>query len=120
MSTGQTSASFFAAARVTRQLRIDLDRDEQRHAHSPPELLAHERGDVLDALGHGDARRRMRSIFSAVVSALPSTIVPAWPKRMPGIASMKRPAMNATTGRRDLLSFTQRARSASMRPPGSE
>ena len=60
-----------------------------------------------------------RSIFSAVVSALPSTIVPAWPKRMPGISSMKRPAMNATIGSRDLFSVTQRASSASMRPPGS-
>ncbi len=63
---------------------------------------------------------RMRSILSAVVSALPSTIVPAWPKRMPGISSMKRPAMKATIGRRDLCSRTQSASSASMRPPGSE
>ena len=64
--------------------------------------------------------RRMRSILSAVVSALPSTIVPAWPKRMPGISSMKRPAMKATIGRRERCSVTHSASSASMRPPGSE
>jgi hypothetical protein len=63
---------------------------------------------------------RMRSILSAVVSALPSTIVPACPNRMPGIASMKRPAMNATIGRRERFSRSQSASSASMRPPGSE
>ena len=40
------------------------------------------------------------AIFSLAVSSLPSTIVPAWPKDMPGISSMKRPAMNATTGSR--------------------
>ena len=47
-----------------------------------------------------------RAIFSVAVSSLPSTIVPAWPKLMPGISSMKRPAMNATIGRRELLSVT--------------
>ncbi len=60
-----------------------------------------------------------RAIFSEAVSSLPSTIVPAWPKLMPGISSMKRPAMNATIGRRESFSLTQRASSASMRPPGS-
>ena len=60
-----------------------------------------------------------RAIFSVAVSSLPSTIVPAWPKLMPGISSMKRPAMNATIGRRESFSVTQRASSASMRPPGS-
>ena len=47
----------------------------------------------------------MRAIFSPVVSSLPSTIVPAWPKRMPFISSMKRPAMNATIGSRESCSF---------------
>ncbi len=60
-----------------------------------------------------------RLIFSAAVSALPSTIVPAWPKLMPGISSMKRPAMNATIGSLESFSVTYRASSASMRPPGS-
>ena len=60
-----------------------------------------------------------RAIFSVAVSSLPSTIVPACPKLMPGISSMNRPAMNATIGSRDWLSVTQRASSASMRPPGS-
>jgi hypothetical protein len=32
--------------------------------------------------------------------------VPACPKRMPGISSMKRPAMKATIGRRDFFSTT--------------
>ena len=45
-----------------------------------------------------------RAIFSAAVSSLPSTIVPAWPKLMPGISSMNRPAMNATIGRRESFS----------------
>src|ERR1700683_322400 len=60
-----------------------------------------------------------RAIFSDAVSSLPSTIVPAWPKLMPGISSMKRPAMKATIGRRELFSVTQRASSASLLPPGS-
>ena len=60
-----------------------------------------------------------RAIFSLAVSSLPSTIVPAWPKLMPGISSMKRPAMKATIGSRESFSVTQRASSASMRPPGS-
>src|SRR5215217_4537816 len=60
-----------------------------------------------------------RLIFSAAVSALPSTIVPACPNDMPGISSMNRPAMNATIGSRESFSVTQRASSASMRPPGS-
>src|SRR3954447_23721479 len=59
-----------------------------------------------------------RAIFSAAVSSLPSTIVPAWPKLMPGISSMKRPAMKATIGRRESFSVTHLASSASMRPPG--
>ena len=62
----------------------------------------------------------IRAIFSAVVSALPSTIVPACPKRMPGISSMKRPAMNATIGSRDFVSFTYFASCASIGPPGSQ
>ena len=48
-----------------------------------------------------------RAIFSVAVSSRPSTIVPAWPKLMPGISSMKRPAMNATIGSgRSLSSVT--------------
>ncbi len=60
-----------------------------------------------------------RAIFSPAVSSLPSTIVPAWPKLMPGISSMKRPAMKATIGRRERCSVTQSASCFSMRPPGS-
>ena len=60
-----------------------------------------------------------RAIFSLAVSSLPSTIVPAWPKDMPGISSMKRPAMKATTGSRESLAVTQSDSWASMRPPGS-
>src|SRR4051812_3426197 len=47
-----------------------------------------------------------RWIFSAAVSALPSTIVPAWPKLMPGISSMKRPAMKAIIGSFESFSVT--------------
>ena len=57
----------------------------------------------------------MRAIFSVAVSSLPSTIVPACPKDMPGISSMKRPAMNAITGNRGPYSASW----ASIRPPGS-
>src|SRR4051812_10657315 len=60
-----------------------------------------------------------RAIFSVAVSSLPSTIVPAWPKLIPGISSMNRPAMKATIGRRESFSVTHLASSASMRPPGS-
>jgi len=60
-----------------------------------------------------------RAIFSDAVSSLPSTMVPAWPKDMPGISSMKRPAMKATTGRREWCSVTHSESWASMRPPGS-
>ena len=60
-----------------------------------------------------------RAIFSVAVSSLPSTMVPAWPKLMPGISSMNRPAMKATIGRRELFSVTQSASCFSMRPPGS-
>ena len=60
-----------------------------------------------------------RATFSVAVSSLPSTIVPAWPKLIPGISSMKRPAMNATIGIRESLSLTHAASSASIRPPGS-
>ena len=60
-----------------------------------------------------------RSIFSPAVSSLPSTIVPACPKLMPGISSMNRPAMNATIGSREAFSVTHAASWASIRPPGS-
>jgi hypothetical protein len=50
---------------------------------------------------------------------LPSTIVPAWPKDMPGISSMKRPAMKATIGSRDSFWTTHSDSCASIRPPGS-
>ena len=41
------------------------------------------------------------------------------PKRMPGISSMKRPAMKATIGRREPCSLTHWDSSTSIRPPGS-
>ena len=47
-----------------------------------------------------------RAIFSVAVSSLPSTIVPAWPKLMPGISSMKRPAMKAMMGSFESFSVT--------------
>ena len=48
-------------------------------------------------------------------------IVPAWPNVMPFISSssMNLPAMNATIGRRESVSATHSASSASIRPPGS-
>src|ERR687896_43440 len=60
-----------------------------------------------------------RAIFSAAVSSFPSTIVPAWPKLIPGISSMRRPAMKATIGSRESFPVTHAASSASIRPPGS-
>src|SRR5262249_25309741 len=91
---------------VAGERRIDLDRDEERHAtHSPRRASCSRTSFGMSSIFSATAipAARSRSIFSAVVSALPSTIVPAWPNRMPGIASMKRPAMNATIGRRDLF-----------------
>ena len=60
-----------------------------------------------------------RAIFSVAVSSLPSTMVPACPKDMPGISSMNLPAMNATIGSRESLACVHSASWASMRPPGS-
>src|SRR5947209_19933548 len=60
-----------------------------------------------------------RAICSVAVSSLPSTIVPAWPKLIPGISSMNLPAMNATIGSRESCSVTHRASAAPILPPGS-
>src|SRR5438552_4036592 len=112
-----------------RQLRIGgdrvvhLDRDEHRvrsHAGARSAIFAR----IIPGMSSIRSATAMpawarRAIFSAAVSWIPSTIVPAWPKLMPGISSMNLPAMNATIGRRDSFSTTQRASSASMRPPGS-
>src|SRR4029079_19125853 len=102
---------------------VDLDPDEQRvlpHAgllSASLDFMISGISEISSATVIPASARR--AIFSVAVSSLPSTIVPAWPKLMPGISSMKRPAMNATIGRRELFSLTQRASSASMRPPGS-
>ena len=122
MSTGQTSVSFAATAASRGDLGRDLDVDEQARpsggalARSPLSTSSGISAISSATVMPASARR---AIFSAAVSALPSTIVPAWPKLMPGISSMKRPAMKATIGSRELFSVTQSASSASIRPPGS-
>src|SRR5919204_1628322 len=108
--------------RLVADLRIDLDIDEQaRHQTAPPlpSLCLTRSG--ISAISSATVMPASfsRAIFSAAVSALPSTIVPAWPKLIPGISSMKRPAMNATIGSPESCSVTHRASSASIRPPGS-
>src|SRR5205807_2664540 len=102
---------------------VDLDRDERSvapHAGDLSAIFAR----IISGISSIRSATAMpasasRAIFSEAVSSLPSTIVPAWPKLIPGISSMKRPAMNATIGRREWFAVTQRASSASMRPPGS-
>src|SRR5262249_32246070 len=114
-------AQLLRERRVGSDGRVDRDVDEHaRHRQCP-------RSRSFTSAGMSSMRSAtempaafMRSILSAVVSALPSTIVPACPKRIPGISSMKRPAMNAMMGRRERCSRTQSDSSASMRPPGSE
>src|SRR4051812_9228454 len=102
---------------------VDLDPDEQRvlpHAgllSASLDFMISGIWEISSATVIPASARR--AIFSVAVSSLPSTIVPAWPKLMPGISSMKRPAMKATIGRRESCSVTQAASSASMRPPGS-
>src|SRR3954452_23012908 len=102
---------------------VDLDADERgvvSHAPTPCPIRSLTRSGIwlISSATTMPASAR-RAIFSVAVSSLPSTIVPAWPKLMPGISSMKRPAMKATIGRRESFSVTHRASSASMRPPGS-
>src|SRR6476659_4924915 len=78
---------------------VDLDRDEGRvgpHAA----LLADRRSRIMRGISEISSATVMpasasRATFSVAVSSRPSTIVPAWPKLMPGISSMKRPAMKA-------------------------
>src|SRR3954452_18157929 len=83
---------------------VDLDVDE----HAVERLLRHQtaafRLEIPSLTRSGMSSIRSatvipasarRAIFSVAVSSLPSTIVPAWPKLIPGISSMKRPAMNA-------------------------
>src|SRR5438270_11674854 len=116
-------------------LVVDLDRDERPvdpHRALPPAAPAPAgvpvRSSIAARIMSGMSSIRSateipawasRAIFSEAVSSLPSTIVPACPKLMPGISSMKRPAMNATIGSLERFSVTHRASSASMRPPGS-
>src|SRR3954452_23686438 len=100
---------------------VDLDPDERGvvpHAFTPIRSLTRSGIWLISSATTMPASAR-RAIFSLAVSSLPSTIVPAWPKLMPGISSMKRPAMKATIGRCESFSVTHRASSASMRPPGS-
>src|SRR5215211_128874 len=98
--------------------QLDVDEDALAHAATRSRSLTRSGiWEISSATVMPAASRR--AIFSLAVSSLPSTIVPAWPKLMPGISSMNRPAMKATIGRRQSFSFSQRASSASMRPPGS-
>src|SRR3954453_18952809 len=98
---------------------VDLDADERGVAAHQASLSFIRSGiwEISSATVMPAASRR--AIFSVAVSSLPSTIVPAWPKLMPGISSMNLPAMKATIGRRELLSVTHRAGAAPIRPPGS-
>src|SRR4030095_10892734 len=107
--------------RVVANRVVQLDVDEHaRHQAATFPIFSRIRSGISESSSAtvmpASARRL---IFSAAVSALPSTIVPAWPKLMPGISSMKRPAMKATIGSFESFSVTYRASSASMRPPGS-
>src|SRR5205809_1828109 len=106
--------------RVGRDRRVHLHVDEHARHQCPRRRSCTSAGMSSMRSATEMPAACMRAILSAVVSALPSTIVPAWPKRIPGISSMKRPAMKATIGRRERCSRTQSASSASMRPPGSE
>jgi N-succinyldiaminopimelate aminotransferase len=107
--------------RVARDLVGDLDADEDgvgSHAATPSFCF------MMSGICEISSATVMpasasRAIFSPAVSSLPSTIVPAWPKLMPGISSMNRPAMKATIGRRESFAVTHSASWASMRPPGS-
>src|SRR4051794_12619791 len=109
---------------IARHRVVDLDADERRvvahQALTPCPIRSLTRSGIwlISSATTMPASAR-RAIFSVAVSSLPSTIVPAWPKLMPGISSMNRPAMNATIGRRESFSVTHLASSASMRPPGS-
>src|SRR5207253_10649780 len=110
---------------------VDLDGDEEAvgpHRTPAPAEVPDERSAILARIISGISSMRSatampaaarRAIFSEAVSSLPSTIVPACPKLMPGISSMKRPAMKATIGNRDSFASIHRESSASMRPPGS-
>src|SRR5262249_37082587 len=94
--------------RVGRDRRVHLHIDEHAsHRHGP--FGGSWPGGGLSAMR--PAREMpaafMRSILSGVVSAFPSTIVPACPKRTRGFSSRKRPAMNAMIGSRDSCSRTQ-------------
>ena len=112
MSTGQTSSSFAASAAspaIASSTSTPMNMPSASGAALLSAILLFTIvRDLRDLLGHRDARPRRgaRSSRSAV-SSLPSTIVPAWPKLMPGISSMNRPAMNATIGRRESFSVTQ-------------
>src|SRR3954464_9664007 len=110
-----------AELRVAGDRVVDLDADERgvvSHALTPIRSLTRSGIWLISSATTMPASAR-RAIFSVAVSSLPSTIVPAWPKLIPGISSMNRPAMKATIGRRDSFSVTHLASSASMRPPGS-
>src|SRR4029079_12289241 len=79
---------------------VDLDADEGRvvpHARTPIRSLTRPGMSEISSATTMPASAS-RAIFSVAVSSLPSTIVPAWPKLMPGISSMQRPRTHATTG----------------------
>src|SRR4051795_1956936 len=92
---------------VVADLVGDLDIDEQagHQAVTPSRSFTRSGISAIDSATVMPASCS-RSIFSAAVSALPSTIVPAWPKLMPGISSMKRPAMKAMIGSFESFSVT--------------
>ena len=77
-------------------------------------------GDVLDPLGDGDAGlRQARDLLGGRVLLAFDDRAGVAEAHARHLCLMKRPAMKATIGRRELCSVTQRASSASMRPPGS-
>ena len=86
MSTGQTSVSLAASAGSAATAGVDLDGDEEALCRQPPAALAHPAARTRSGMSSIRSatvipRLGRRAIFSVAVSSLPSTIVPAWPKR---------------------------------------
>ena len=119
MSTGQTSVELGGelgvAARPTSSTSTSMNSASLIRA-APILLLDRARGSAEISSATTIPASASRAIFSVAVSSLPSTIVPAWPKLIPGISSMNRPAMNATIGSRESFSVTQR-RELGLHPP---
>src|SRR5581483_3411312 len=98
-------------APIARNRWVHLDRDKQTIGRAHTAVPEPSRACTSEGISEISCATTIpasasRAIFLAAVSSLPSTIVPAWPKLIPGISSMKRPAMNATIGSRDSFSST--------------